>query len=208
MSFDSRKTTIVVILLILAALIVGFYYSVFHIACRLYPLYYVEEIKNNSAQYSLDPYLISTLIYEESKFEPDVVSQKDAIGLVQILPDTANLVAKDLGITNLLRDDLFKPEVNIKFGTYYLKTLLDRYNGDEDLALAAYNAGFGALDKSGKQIENLPLETREFVRRCNETEKIYKKLYPTELGGNSQDKLNFQELAEIVLKKIGRKTSK
>ncbi|TSC90727.1 MAG: lytic transglycosylase, partial [Candidatus Berkelbacteria bacterium Licking1014_96] len=150
---------------------------------------------------SLESSQVAAIIYEESKFDPDVVSSQDAIGLMQVLPDTANLLARDLGVDNLWRDDLFVPSINIKFGTYYYRELLDKYNGDVDLALAAYNAGFGAVDKADRKINNLPKETQEFVKRVKKTEKIYQRLYWQELGADRGD-LSFEELTGAVWNKI------
>lgn len=209
MKFVQKRNIIIALFAIFIILFLGIWLSVDYLAHRFYPLEYLEEIKDNSAKYSLEPSQVAAVIYEESKFDPDVVSTQDAIGLMQILPDTANLLAGDLGVDNLWRDDLFVPSINIKFGTYYYRGLLDKYNGDQDLALAAYNAGFGAVDKAGKQIDNLPKETQEFVKRTRETERVYLTLYPDQLGVSSDNfkkqHLNFFELAEAVLNKIPSK---
>jgi len=209
MKFAKKRNLIIISFAVAAALFIVIWSAIDYMGHRFYPLEYLSEIKDNSAKYSLEPAQVSAIVYEESKFDPDVVSSQDAIGLMQILPDTANLLAKELGIERLLRDDLFIPSVNVKFGTYYFRQLLDRYNGDVDLALAAYNAGFGAVDRAEKQIDNLPKETQEFVRRTRETERVYITLYSDELEINRDDfnkqHLNFIELTAVVLKKIPSK---
>ncbi len=109
-------------------------------------------------------------------------------------------------IERLLRDALFITDINIRFGNYYYRKLLDKYNGDIVLALAAYNAGFGAVDKAEKNIENLPKETRDFVKRTRKTEKVYITLYPDELlvskENYEKEHLNFFELLTVVYHKI------
>ncbi len=197
-----KRNIIIALFAIFIVLFLAVWLSVDYLAHRFYPLEYLGEIKDNSAKYSLEPSQVAAIIYEESKFDPDVVSSQDAIGLMQILPDTANILAKDLGVDNLWRDDLFVPSINIKFGTYYYRGLLDKYNGDQYLALAAYNAGFGAVDKAEKDINKLPKETQEFVKRVNKTEKVYSTLYSEKLGANGVDKLNFWQLSEEVWGKI------
>ncbi|MBU2595617.1 lytic transglycosylase domain-containing protein [Patescibacteria group bacterium] len=212
MNFYQKRSIIIALLTIFIVLFFGIWITVDYLAHRFYPLEYMAEIKDNSAKYPLEPSQVAAIIYEESKFDPDVVSSQDAIGLMQILPDTANLLAKELGIDNLWRDDLFVPAINLKFGTYYYRQLLDKYNGDQDLALAAYNAGFGAVDKAEKKIDNLPKETQEFVERTRKTERVYITLYPDQLGVKQENleknRLNFFELASIIFNKIPSKNRK
>ena len=212
MNFIKKRNIIIALSAVFIILFLGIWVSVEYLSHRFYPLGYLEEIKDNSAKYSLEPSQVAAIIYEESKFDPDVVSSQDAIGLMQILPDTANLLAKELGIDRLLRDDLFIPDVNIRFGTYYYRELLDKYNGEQDLALAAYNAGFGAVDKAERKIDKLPKETQEFVKRTKKTERVYITLYPEELQvspeNSAKNKLNFFELLSVVYKKIPIKNRK
>lgn len=205
MKSTSKKRVVLIILAVVIIIFAVFYYSIKRIAKQIYPLYYTSEIESVSGEFNLDPALLSALIYEESKFESDALSTKEAIGLTQILPDTANFIAKDLGFNNLLREDLFKPEVNIKSGGYYFKTLLDRYRGDETLALAAYNAGFGAVDKAKEVLENLPEETQSFVRKVEKSKDIYVTLYSKELDITDGNRLDLFELTRIVLDKTSRK---
>lgn len=212
MKFVKKRNIVLAVIAIFIIIGLAVVISVDLLSHRFYPLEYQQEIKDNAAKYNLEPATICAIIYEESKFDPNVVSEKDAIGLMQILPDTANVLAKEMGIEHLWRDDLFVPTINIKFGSYYFRQLLDKYNGDVNLALAAYNAGFGTVDKANRDLNNLPKETKDFIRKTNETERVYLTLYPDELGVAKEklekNRLNFFALARIVFKKIPNKNRK
>ena len=136
---------------------------------------YDHIIRRNSEKYNIEPAIIKAVITAESNWNPEAVSHKGAIGLMQLMPSTA----KDMQVSNP-----FDPEDNIEGGTKYLRHLLNRFNGDLDLALAAYNAGPAKVEKSG----GIPAigETNKFVRSVIEIyrgkshkkqEKIYKVVY-------------------------------
>jgi soluble lytic murein transglycosylase len=212
MKLAELRNLIIGLIVVFIVIILSAIAAVNYLSYRFYPLQFESEINDNAKEFKLEPSQVSAIIYEESKFDPDVVSDKDAIGLMQILPDTANVLAKKIGIDNLWRDDLFVPSINIKFGSYYFRELLDRYNGDVDLALAAYNAGFGAVDKANKDINNLPRETRDFIRKTNKTQRVYITLYPNQLKVSKEQlkekRLSFFELASAVFNKIPNKNRK
>ena len=111
-----------------------------------------EIIQAVAAKHGVDPLLIKAVIKTESQFDPKAVSVKGAQGLIQLMPDTA----RDFHV-----DDPFDPRENITGGTKYLRSLLDRYNGDLELSLAAYNAGPG---KVRDEVPNIP-ETKIYVSR-------------------------------------------
>jgi len=115
-----------------------------------------EFVRKYSQKYNVDPALIHAVIKAESAYDPDALSIKGAVGLMQLMPDTA----KQYGVT-----DRFSPEENIEGGTKYLKFLLDRYEGNVSLAVAAYNAGEGAVDKYG-DIPPYP-ETMAYVQKVS-----------------------------------------
>src|SRR3954447_7169860 len=110
------------------------------------PLRHEDIIRQQSAKKGLDPALVAAVIYQESKFS-DRTSPAGARGLMQITPDTARFIAKKSGGIRFTLQDLGTPQINIAYGTWYLRWLLHRYDGRETLAIAAYNAGFVHVDE-------------------------------------------------------------
>jgi soluble lytic murein transglycosylase len=155
------------------------------------PLSDASIIREQAAAKHLDPALVAAVIYAESKFEPRP-SAAGAEGLMQILPATAYYLAHLSGGTRFTASDLATPKVNLAYGSYYLRYLLDHYNGDELLAVAAYNAGLTNVDgwvaharAEGAQLseETIPFpETREYVRRVLGAQQEYRATYPQALG--------------------------
>ena len=111
-----------------------------------YPLSYSSIIRGHARNYDLDPALLAAVVYQESKFHADARSASGAIGLMQLLPDTALGIARRTGGTQFEVSDLYDPELNVRYGAWYLRHLLDKY-GDEKLAYAAYNAGQRNVDR-------------------------------------------------------------
>jgi len=147
-----------------------------------YPLRYEELIKGHAENYRLDPQLVAAVIYQESKFEPDAVSASGAVGLMQLLPSTGQGIADRTGGNSWTPGDLLDPELNVRYGAWYLRHLLDKY-GDEQLALAAYNAGQTNVDRWREQGVGIQFaETRYYVARVQELKRIYARAYPEELG--------------------------
>jgi soluble lytic murein transglycosylase len=147
-----------------------------------YPLRYEQIVRGHAHNYSLDPALLAAVIYQESKFEADARSTSGAIGLMQLLPDTAKGIALHTGGSRFRVEDLYDPEINVRYGAWYLRHLLQKY-GKERTALAAYNAGQDNVDRwrrAGREIQ-FP-ETRAYVDRVEELKKIYRRAYGTELG--------------------------
>jgi peptidoglycan lytic transglycosylase len=150
-----------------------------------YPLEYENIVLGHAENYDLDPALIAAVIYRESHFDPDAVSDSGAIGLMQLLPDTAEGIAELTGGAKFVVSDLYEPEINVRYGSFYLRRLLTKYDGDEALALAAYHAGQGNVDRwlaRGGRIEFA--ETREYVDDVLELRERYRKAYPA-LAGES-----------------------
>jgi soluble lytic murein transglycosylase len=148
-----------------------------------YPLGYEHIVRGHARNYSLDPALLAAVIYQESKFKADARSTSGAIGLMQLLPDTAKGIAVHTGGSAFRVQDLYDPEINVRYGAWYLRHLLQKY-GDERTALAAYNAGQDNVDRwrlAGRGIQFS--ETRHYVDRVEELKQIYRDAYGKELGG-------------------------
>ncbi len=149
----------------------------------LYPLRYSEYINVYSNEYNLDKYLVMALIKTESNYIYDAHSGV-ASGLMQITSETATWIAEK---TDIVLDDIFNPKTNINMGCYYLSYLLDYYDYDEKLALCAYNAGMGNVNKwlgneeyskDGKTLDQIPFaETKQYIEKIEKCKKIYINLY-------------------------------
>jgi soluble lytic murein transglycosylase len=149
------------------------------------PLKHEDVIRQQADEKGVDAALIAAVIYSESKFS-EATSSAGARGLMQIIPDAAEQIAKESGATSFELGDLSNPEINIRYGTFLLRELLARYNGDEAAALAAYNAGPGNVDKwggSGLNVSDIPFpETRAYVEEVLDKQKAYRQKYAKELG--------------------------
>jgi soluble lytic murein transglycosylase len=155
------------------------------------PLSDTSIIREQAAAKRLDPALIAAVIYAESKFEPHP-SSAGAEGLMQILPATAYYLAHLSGGYRFSASDLATPRINLAYGSYYLRYLLDHYEGNEMLAVAAYNAGVTNVDEwvahdaaAGRRltVAAIPFpETREYVRRVLAAQRDYRARYPHQLG--------------------------
>jgi soluble lytic murein transglycosylase len=149
------------------------------------PLRHEDVIRQQADEKGVDAALIAAVIYSESKFS-DQESSAGARGLMQITPEAAQFIEKQSGGTTFKLNDLSNPEINIRYGTFLLHELLERYDGDEAAALAAYNAGPGNADKWGGadlQVEDIPFpETRAYVEEVLEKRDEYREKYAKELG--------------------------
>jgi len=155
----------------------------------VYPLAHTDAIRAAARKNHLDPALVAAVIYEESRFRDSVSSHQGAIGLMQVLPSTAQDIARTTGGTGFVVTDLTHPRVNILYGCYYLRQLLDHYGGSESAAVAAYNAGQSNVDAwlstSGGKLtpQAIPFsETRDYVVHVMALQKLYRKAYGKELG--------------------------
>ena len=155
------------------------------------PLKHEDVIRQQAQEKDLDPALIAGVIYTESHFR-HVTSHAGAVGLMQILPTTADYIAGKSGGTQFEQGDLASPQINIAYGSWYLRYLLDKYGGNEVLAIAAYNGGegkvdewiAGALDRGERfEVEAIPFqETREYVGKVLGARDQYRREYRAELG--------------------------
>jgi soluble lytic murein transglycosylase len=155
------------------------------------PLHHDDIIRQQAREKNLDPALIAAVIYEESRFR-DQTSHAGARGLMQITPETADAIAKHSGGVRFKQEDLADPQINISYGAYYLRLLIDHYGGNETLAIAAYNAGIGNVDRwvanaggsdQFKTSEHIPFpETRAYVENVMQRREDYRRNYAHDLG--------------------------
>jgi soluble lytic murein transglycosylase len=147
-----------------------------------YPLRYETIVRGHADNYKLEPALLAAVIEQESKFHADAKSPTGALGLMQLQPDTAKGIALRTGGHKFVVSDLYNPEINIRYGAWYLRHLLDKY-GDEQTALAAYNAGQANVNEWIDQGKGIAFaETRHYVSRVERLKDIYRRAYAKELG--------------------------
>ena len=154
----------------------------------LFPKPYWDQLKRSAAENKLDPFLVASLIRQESEFNPDAISYAQAIGLMQIVPSTGRKLAKEAKIRHFNESMLLDPNTNLELGARYLRHLLDKYDGQLEYALAAYNAGPEHVDgwKNGHYhdihefVESIPFtQTREYVEAILRNQAMYEQLYRT-----------------------------
>jgi soluble lytic murein transglycosylase len=149
------------------------------------PLRHEDIIRQQAHEKGVDAALIAAVIYSESKFD-DQTSSAGARGLMQITPQAANEIERHSGGTTFELGDLSDPEINIRYGTYLLRELIGRYEGDVVAALAAYNAGPANVDRwggSGLSVTDIRFpETRAYVENVLDKQRAYREKYPRELG--------------------------
>jgi len=159
-----------------------------------FPMAYEPLVRYEANQQGVSPALIYGVIRRESAFDPDIVSSAKAQGLMQLIPPTAKQVARGLKLKPLSRKQVFVPETNIKLGTAYLKTLLERFNQNYALATASYNAGPHRMPKwapdypleAARWVESIPFnETRNYVQAVLG----YMTIYEYKLNGGNESKV-------------------
>jgi len=152
----------------------------------LFPEPWWETIKAESEKNSLDPYLVASLMRQESEFNPSVVSYANAWGLMQLLPAVGKSMAREEGMSHFQTYQLLDPATNIRLGTRYLRQMLERFGGVQEYALAAYNAGdnrvadwqtAGPYQGMDEFVESIPFtQTREYVQAILRNEEIYREI--------------------------------
>ncbi|MGZ4816687.1 MAG: transglycosylase SLT domain-containing protein [Terriglobales bacterium] len=155
----------------------------------LFPRPFWTDLKRYSSANDLDPYLVASLIRQESEFNPGAISRANALGLMQVMPGTGKKLAKEVKLKRFRPEQLLVPTTNIQLGTRYFKELMDQFNGHPEYALAAYNAGServqawlsdGNFRDPQEFVESIPFtETREYVQAIMRNASVYRKLYPT-----------------------------
>jgi soluble lytic murein transglycosylase len=155
------------------------------------PLEYASNIHQQAVEKHLDPALVAAVIYAETKFDPRT-SAAGAEGLMQIEPQTAEFLARRSGAQTFTIQDLATPQVNIAYGSYYLRYLLDEYHGNKSLALAAYNGGETNVNRWLSEaradghtftVSDIPFaETRAYVSKVESAQREYRRKYAAQLG--------------------------
>jgi len=153
----------------------------------VYPLEHEATIRAAAKKNGVDPALVSAVIYVESGFDAEARSSQGAVGLMQVLPETARQIARETGGTAFETADLENPRVNVRYGTYYLRQALDQFDGSTLAAVAAYNAGGGAVSKwvaaaesEGRSLRTTDIpyaETRAYVKEVLRVRKVYRETY-------------------------------
>lgn len=151
---------------------------------NFYPTEYSKYVEKYSKEYKVDKYLVYSIIKTESKFNPDAVSSKDAVGLMQITKGTASWASRELKIKNA---DIRNPETNIRIGIWYLHRLEKEFRGDLSLMITAYNGGSGNVRKwlrsseystDGKSLSQIPFkETSQYTEKVLKNYRKYKEIY-------------------------------
>jgi soluble lytic murein transglycosylase len=156
-----------------------------------YPLHYAAIVRAEARTDDLDPALLAAVISTESKFDPGTVSSAGAVGLMQLMPQTAQGIAEHTGGVRFVQSDLRNPAINVRYGAWYLRHLELRYASQPDsegLALAAYNAGQGVVDRwiaqtpPGQPVALQYSETRHYVAHVRSLQHIYRRAWAHELG--------------------------
>lgn len=183
----NKKIFIIIIAILIIVVFLGIFKN--KILKIIYPKTYKEIVSVYSEKYNVEENLVFALIKAESNFNSEAVSHRDAIGVMQIMEETAKDVANKNSIkieNENIKQELLKIDNNINIGTKYLSTLLEKYKNKE-IAVAAYNAGIGTVDgwiqkeiikSDGSNIENIPYkETNNYVRKILRNYKLYEELY-------------------------------
>jgi soluble lytic murein transglycosylase len=188
-----RRLTLIAGLTLVVVAVVSLVHPVDHAVQEIkLPLRHEDIIRQQGADKRIDPALIAAVIYTESRFR-DQTSIAGAKGLMQLMPDTADYIAHKSGGTRFERADLATPQINIAYGTWYLRYLLTKYRGNTILTLAAYNAGEGKVDEwrrsaaaRGERFRvaaHIPFpETRDYVHSVLSARTEYRRSYARELG--------------------------
>lgn len=187
-----RKLYRLVWLLLLIAAALLFINSPWYLR-RMYPFPYRQMIIERSSESGLDPLLVAAMIQKESGFDPQAVSKKGAVGLMQVMPDTGCWIAGKMGIAGFTPEMLTDPDCNLRIGCWYLHYLRVEYQGDWVRVLAAYNAGMGNVQQwigkgtwtgTWESREAIPfIQTRTYLAEIAVKYSMYNRIYRSEVGG-------------------------
>lgn len=183
--FGGKKRAIIILFILIISMMI---LSQMNCFWRLiYPLEYKNIIISNAEEFDIDPALVAAMIFVESKYVSSAQSHRGAKGLMQIMPDTGHWIAEQLSISDFKEDKLLDPMINIMFGCWYIDSLMQQFNKELIVVLAAYNAGRGNVkrwldnnnwDGRNATIDDLPFdETKNYIKQVLAVYKIYKKIY-------------------------------
>jgi peptidoglycan lytic transglycosylase len=148
-----------------------------------YPLEYETIVRTHAREHGLDPALLAAVVYAESRYDPNARSAAGAVGLMQLLPETARGIALRTGGTRFVVADLRDPDINVRYGSWYIEHLRAHYDGDITLALAAYHAGQGNVDRWQREGVGIAFpETKAYVDEVERVRRVYAQAYRSELG--------------------------
>lgn len=187
-----RKKRVFAFLFVLFLILM--FYNTKWLGRLLYPIPYKQDIQISAQNYEVDPFLIAAIIRVETNFNPDKTSRKGAVGLMQLMPETAEWIVEQAGYSEETVRSLERPDVNIEVGAWYLNKLYNQFDGNIIAVLAAYNAGPGNArkwlqqqiwDGTLKNIDRIPFgETRHYIQRVMYYHNKYEKLYADELAAS------------------------
>ena len=185
MAIKKMKKRLAVTVLIILILVVILYSNSFQRLIN--PIHFKETVYHYSEVNKIDPLLVSAIIRVESKFNPQALSKKGAVGLMQIMPSTGEWAAEQMGIQEFESSLLYDPEMNIRIGTWYISNLQKEFGRNDLLVIAAYNGGRGKVkqwleediwDGREENLSDIPFpETRNFVNKVLQNYRKYKKIY-------------------------------
>ncbi len=182
------KIIAVIAILVIVVIIIAKVFNIEQIILQnIYPKKYEEYVEKYAEENNIDPLLIFSIIKAESNFKENAESSSGAVGLMQLMEETAKEIAESMDEPILEKEDLKEAETNIKIGIKYYSILQKNYDGNMLLALTAYNAGIGNVNtwikngiikSDGSDIENIPYkETNMYVRKIIRNYKMYNKIY-------------------------------
>lgn len=184
----SCLAAVLLLVLVLAVGVLGIRWGGEALGRALHPKEYSEYVEYYADKYQIDPLLLYSFICTESGFDPEAQSSVDARGLMQITDETFQWIKSKIAPTEALTfEDLYDPEVNVRFGSYYLAVILDRYDQDISTAAAAYHSGWGTVDQlleqekyteDGRTLIVFPYEQMDlYVKKIHRNYDIYQRLY-------------------------------
>lgn len=185
-----KRNPLKIILLTLILIVLIFLSSVYILKNFFYPTKHFDIIKSESSKNNIDPYLILSIIKTESGFNQNAISNKKAKGLMQIMDSTAKEINNNINVTDTIDDNIYNIDINIALGCKYFSTLINKYSGNYYLAICAYNAGMGNVDKwieqglisdkldEHKNVKDIPFpQTRNYLNKVVSTYEMYRLLY-------------------------------